>query len=70
MKKPEYAPPKAARAQLSPMQLLDYRCHLPKGQRALGTDYPKPVRQTERVVSQPGSGRDGGAGGGLSAVSR
>ena len=47
MKKPEYAPPKAPRAhQMDPLQLLDYRCHLPNGKQALGTDYPKPVSGT------------------------
>jgi hypothetical protein len=43
MKKPDYAPPKTSRATLDPLQLLDYRCHLPAGKQALGTDYPKPV---------------------------
>ena len=43
MKKPEYAPPKAPKKHLDPLQLLDYRCHLPNGKATLGTNYPKQV---------------------------
>lgn len=63
MKKPEYAPPKSPRSsnQVDPLQLLDYRCHLPPGQTSLGTHYPKPV-------SGGGGGGGFGGGGGLGVV--
>jgi len=47
MKKPEYAPPQAPSKHLDPLQLLDYRCHLPEGRTSLGTAYPKQVSSIE-----------------------
>lgn len=52
MKKPEYAPPQAPSKHLDPLQLLDYRCHLPEGRTSLGTAYPKQVTRCLKRLSK------------------